>query len=247
MPTADRNPKHLAERAADAEPGAAQPPATERPRLRWVPVHRLHFLRRNPQYLSPHELAALEASIRRDGFLAPILCRPAAGGGYELLSGNHRVIAARNLGLKRVPALVTALSEAQAARVAVNLNTVHGQPPAMLLAPFLAGLDANGLATVHLPDRLRQEVLSLDRDVAAALARRQPPPAWDHGTPPMAPPKRRRRRPKPEAPVAPSGAAHDPVGRGSPAAPAASERPGPPAAPVRRRKWPWSKRGAGKA
>lgn len=176
------------------------PAAAGRPRLRWIPVHRLHFLRRNPQYLSPHELAALEASIRRDGFLAPILCRPDATGGYELLSGNHRVIAARNLGLQRVPALVAPLTDAQAARVAVNLNTVHGQPPALLLAPFLAGLEASGLTTVHLPDRLRQEVLTLDQNLAAALGCRQPPAAWDHPSPRTPVPRRRRRRRRKERP-----------------------------------------------
>ncbi|MGH9535294.1 MAG: ParB/RepB/Spo0J family partition protein [Terriglobales bacterium] len=152
-------------------------------RLAWLPIHRLRLLQRNPQYLSTHELAALEASIRRDGFLAPILCRKHPLGGYELLSGNHRVIAARAAGLRRVPALIVSLNDAQAARAAVNLNTVHGEPPAELLAPFLARLDDATWPTVHLPEALRRQVLDLDRTLATAFAGLQPPAHWNRPSP----------------------------------------------------------------
>lgn len=153
------------------------------PRLRWVPVYRLHALRRNPQYLSPHELSALEASIRRDGFLVPILCRPRAGGGYEILSGNHRVLAARRLGLARIPALIAGLSDAQAARLAVNLNTVHGQPPAVLLAPYLAGLEPAALATLHMPEPLRRETRVLQQVLRRSFAQHRAPGPWNQSSP----------------------------------------------------------------
>ncbi len=154
-----------------------------RQRLRWLPIRRLRLLRRNPQYLSPHELSALQASIQRDGFLAPVLCRPHPDGGYELLSGNHRVIAAQCAGLTHVPALLAPLTDAQATRAAVNLNTVHGEPPAELLAPFLACLDDQTLPTVHLPDALRRAVLNLDHSLAEAFAALQPPARWNRPSP----------------------------------------------------------------
>src|SRR5438270_10364984 len=103
------------------------------PELKFLPLARLVMLRRNPQYMTPHEMDALKASIQRDGFLAPILVRPATKKNFEILSGNHRAMAARELGIKDVPCLVAKLDDKQAGRVAVNLNTVHGDPTAELL------------------------------------------------------------------------------------------------------------------
>ena len=165
--------------------GGPASPSNPRPRhcLRWLPIRRLRLLRRNPQYLSPHELSALQASIQRDGFLAPVLCRPHPAGGYELLSGNHRVIAAQSAGLTHVPALLAPLTDAQATRAAVNLNTVHGEPPAETLAPFLACLDDRTLPTVHLPDALRRSVLALDHSLMEAFAALQPPVQWNRSSP----------------------------------------------------------------
>ncbi len=154
---------------------------TVAPELEWVPVERCIALRRNPQYLTPHTMDALKASIARDGFLAPVLLRPLAGsdGDYEVVSGNHRVMAARELGMPSVPAVVSDMDDASAQRVAVNLNTVHGDPTAELLAPFLAEVDDDVLATIHLSDAMLDEVSHLDADLEARLASLEAPPGWD--------------------------------------------------------------------
>lgn len=151
--------------------------------LAWVPVAECVALRRNPQFMSPHGMEALKASITRDGFLAPVLVRPAEGGRFEVLSGNHRVMAARELGLERVPAVVREIDDQAAARIAVNMNTVHGDPTAELLAPFLAELDEELLATVHLGEDLLAEVVDFDVTLADRLAELQPPPSWDRASP----------------------------------------------------------------
>lgn len=174
--------RSAAKHRPSAEP-ASHAKLSPRHCLRWLPIRRLRLLRRNPQYLSPHELSALQASIQRDGFLAPVLCRPHPAGGYELLSGNHRVIAAQSAGLTHVPALLAPLTDAQATRAAVNLNTVHGEPPAETLAPFLACLDDRTLPTVHLPDALRRSVLALDHSLMEAFAALQPPAQWNRPSP----------------------------------------------------------------
>ncbi len=51
------------------------------------------------------ELAELAASIREHGVLQPLLVRPAAGG-YEVVAGERRLLAAREAGLKAVPCVV---------------------------------------------------------------------------------------------------------------------------------------------
>ncbi len=119
-------------------------------------------LKRNPQYLSERQSKALQKSIERDGFLAPIVVRR-KGELYEILSGNHRVIASREAGLVELPCvLVDPCDDRRAARIAVNMNTVHGDPTAELLAPFLAEMDDETLGSVFMGDDLAGELIEFD-------------------------------------------------------------------------------------
>lgn len=148
-----------------------------------LPLDRCVMLRRNPQYVTPRQMEALKASIQRDGFLAPILVRRAARGRgrYEIISGNHRVMAARELGMATIPALIcpTTISNADAARLAVNLNTIHGDPIPELLAPFLAELDDDILRTVHLEAPMLEALLHFDDILGARLKELQAPQSID--------------------------------------------------------------------
>lgn len=74
--------------------------------LLYLRVDKLVALKRNPQYLSEAQMDALKDSMQRDGFLAPILVRPHDDDTFEVLSGNHRVMAARELGIEESDALV---------------------------------------------------------------------------------------------------------------------------------------------
>lgn len=138
--------------------------------LAWLETNALDTLRRNPQYLTPKQMESLKASIRRDGFVAPILVRPLSNERYEVVSGNHRLMAARELGLNSVPCVVSDMSKESAQRLAVNLNLIHGDPPAELLAPFLAELDEQVLSEIHLEGDLRAAVMDFDATLADTLA-----------------------------------------------------------------------------
>ena len=143
-----------------------------------IATKNLIYLRRNPQYLTPHQMEALKTSIQRDGFLAPILVRP-KGKKYEILSGNHRAMAAGELGYEKVPVIIADLTDDQAKRVALNLNTIHGDPTAELLAPFLAEFDVSLLGTIHLDEAMRKEIGSLDENMQKAFASMEIPDAWN--------------------------------------------------------------------
>lgn len=147
--------------------------------LKIIPIDHLVFLRRNPQYLTPHEMQALKASIERDGFLSPILVRPIGEKSYEVVSGNHRAMAAKELNYTEIAAVVADMDDKQAQRVAVNLNTVHGEPTAELLAPFLAEMDDEVLSTIHLDDALLKEVREFDAVLAKRLAELEVPDDLD--------------------------------------------------------------------
>lgn len=52
------------------------------------------------------ELAELRASLKANGLLQPIVVRPSAAGGYELIAGERRLRAATELGWTDIPVIV---------------------------------------------------------------------------------------------------------------------------------------------
>jgi ParB family chromosome partitioning protein len=63
-----------------------------------------------PSQLNPRQsfgdLGELEASIRAQGVIEPVIVAPDGNGGYEVIAGGRRVAAAKKAGLKEVPAIV---------------------------------------------------------------------------------------------------------------------------------------------
>ena len=148
-----------------------------------IPLSDLVALRRNPQYLSEKQSAALRKSISRDGFLAPIVVRK-KNEKYEILSGNHRVGEAREAGLGEVPAcLVDPCDDKRAARIAVNMNTVHGDPTPELMAPFLADMDEETMRSVFLDDALLAGIVDFDSTLKERLDALMLPDELDHDSP----------------------------------------------------------------
>lgn len=77
-------------------------------------------------------LSALCDSIKQHGVLQPLLVRPAAGGGYQIVAGERRWRAARMAGLEEVPVLIRKLDDRQTMELALvenlqreNLNPVE--------------------------------------------------------------------------------------------------------------------------
>ncbi len=66
-----------------------------------------------------HELAA---SIRSAGVLQPVVVRPAASGGFELVAGERRWRAAKLVGLASIPAIVRAISDSESCELALIEN-----------------------------------------------------------------------------------------------------------------------------
>lgn len=93
-------------RGLEALIGAAQPTSTAASELQRIPTSRI---RPNPyqprREFDPTALAELEASIKANGLLQPITVRR-KGENYELIAGERRLRAVRNLDWKDVPAVV---------------------------------------------------------------------------------------------------------------------------------------------
>ena len=76
------------------------------------------------------ELDELAASIREQGILQPVVVRPRAQGGYELLVGERRLRASKLAGATRVPAIIRQADDRQALEQALveNLQRADLQP-----------------------------------------------------------------------------------------------------------------------
>lgn len=151
--------------------------------LSHIAANQLVMFKRNPQYLTPRQMDSLKRSIERDGFVAPILVRSILGGHFEIISGNHRFMAAREIGIDQIPCVICKISDKDAKRLAVNLNTIHGEPNAELLAPFLAEMDDDLLAQIHIEDKLLEELITFDKELDARLSELQPPEKMDRDSP----------------------------------------------------------------
>jgi ParB family chromosome partitioning protein len=79
-------------------------------------------------------IADLARSIRQDGLLEPILIRPTEPGKYQLIAGERRWRATRELGHPTIRALVSQASEQQAFKLA------RRKPPAEQLNVIERGL-----------------------------------------------------------------------------------------------------------
>jgi len=67
-------------------------------------------------------LNELAESLKANGLLQPILLRPLAGNGFELIAGERRWRAARLAGLERVPAIVRSTEESRRLELALIEN-----------------------------------------------------------------------------------------------------------------------------
>jgi len=67
-------------------------------------------------------LSELAASIAQHGVLQPLLVRPLAGGGYQIVAGERRWRASRMAGLSEVPAVIREMDDREAAELALIEN-----------------------------------------------------------------------------------------------------------------------------
>jgi ParB family transcriptional regulator, chromosome partitioning protein len=86
---------------------ASTPTNAERRALQHVPIAQI---RPNPyqprKEFRPEDLAELQASLQANGLLQPVVVRPGADGGYELIAGERRLRAATQLGWTDIPVVV---------------------------------------------------------------------------------------------------------------------------------------------
>nr|WP_199314282.1 ParB/RepB/Spo0J family partition protein [Leptolyngbya sp. FACHB-671] len=87
-----------------------------------VPIRKIVLSKHQPRrYFDPEKLAQLTQSVKEHGILEPLLVRP-LGNEYELIAGERRYRAAKEVGLKEVPVVVRDFNDRQALQVALIEN-----------------------------------------------------------------------------------------------------------------------------
>jgi len=92
-------------------------------RVLQIAPDKLHPFRDHPfQVNHDAELQKLTDSIRDSGIMSPLIARPRADGGYELISGHRRKAAAEILGMDKLSVLVRDMTDDEAVIFMVDSN-----------------------------------------------------------------------------------------------------------------------------
>ncbi|MGH3016836.1 MAG: ParB/RepB/Spo0J family partition protein [Gaiellaceae bacterium] len=93
-----------------------------------IPVDAVHPNPRQPRRrIDGEAVSALAGSIREQGIVQPVLVRPRPAGGWELIAGERRWRAAREAGLKTVPAVVRHADDRDSLLLALVENVAREQ------------------------------------------------------------------------------------------------------------------------
>jgi ParB family chromosome partitioning protein len=101
----------------------ALPKESESPLIQEVSVASIKPSKANPRRrMDESALAELAESIRSHGVLQPVLIRPVAVGGFEIVCGERRWKASKMAGKETIPARIVNLTDAEALELAVIEN-----------------------------------------------------------------------------------------------------------------------------
>lgn len=84
----------------------------------------------NPQTMDEEEFGMLQTGLADHGFLAPLLVKPTPDGRFLLVHGEHRFLAAKQLGAEMITATIGDPDwSVETCRIlAMQLNSIHGEP-----------------------------------------------------------------------------------------------------------------------
>lgn len=143
-----------------------------------VSIKSIKLPRQQPRrYFDPAKMVQLVQSVQEHGVLEPLLVRPIAKGGYELVAGERRLRAAQTAKLHEVPVVVRELDDRQALQVALlenlqreDLNPVEETEGILqLLAIALGTAPQEVIALLHQSYNAKQRGKELNDNVTIQL------------------------------------------------------------------------------
>jgi ParB family transcriptional regulator, chromosome partitioning protein len=152
------------------------------PELAHLPVETIHPNPRQPRRRFEAEATtALADSIRVQGIVQPVLVRPRAAGGFELIAGERRWRAAQQAGTPTIPALIRETDDRDTLLLGIVENVAREQlSPVEEARAYALLIDEFGLALGEIAERVgrskpavsnRVRLLELPDDVLAMVER----------------------------------------------------------------------------
>jgi ParB family chromosome partitioning protein len=149
-----------------------------------IPVTQIHANPRQPRKRFEHEATAgLADSIRAQGVIQPLLVRPRAAGGYELIAGERRWRAAREAGVEKLPAVIREAADRDALLLGLVENVAREElSPVEEARAYAVLIDEFALSLGEVSERVgrskpaisnRMRLLELSDDILAMLERRE--------------------------------------------------------------------------
>jgi ParB/RepB/Spo0J family partition protein len=156
--------------------------AAESPASVWAELDLAALQDDNYRPTVPEHVDALAAKLEAEGFRpehgVPIV-RPAGRRKWWIVSGHHRIAAARQLGWKSLPCVVISAGELEALATAVDANSSRRDAPLFDETVAFGRLAAGGMSTADIATRIgrstgyvarRLALLELDPDVRMLAA-----------------------------------------------------------------------------
>jgi ParB family chromosome partitioning protein len=149
-----------------------------------LPVDAIHPNPRQPRRRFDSEAGAgLADSVRSQGVVQPVVVRPRAAGGYELIAGERRWRAARDAGMREVPAVIREADDRESLLLGLVENVARENlSPVEEARAFAVLMDEFSLSLGDVAERVgkskpavsnRVRLLELPEDVLGMLERRQ--------------------------------------------------------------------------
>jgi ParB-like chromosome segregation protein Spo0J len=116
------------------------------PEIKTIALARIELAETNPNSMDPEKYALLVRAISEVGFVQPVLVRPVRDR-FKLIDGEHRVRAARELGMEYVPCVIGTgdlVNDEQAAVTQIAMGRLRGDLDLAAVGRTMEGLLSSG-------------------------------------------------------------------------------------------------------
>lgn len=143
-------------------------------RLAVFPVPKLRLLQKNARYMDNDTFRRLVQNVKKDGGLASLPLVYTADGTNTVLSGNHRVMAAKEAGLEEILCLTVTheLSSSEAVAIQLSHNAIEGKDDLAVLKELydaIESVDLKAYSGIDEETRKLLDELSLQAIKAPAI------------------------------------------------------------------------------
>ena len=131
--------------------------------FKWIETGSLRPNPWNPNRMSPETAAKLAAEVRRKGMILPLVVRPIENY-FQIIDGEHRWLAATQMGMAALPCIVVDLDESEARLKTIQLNRLRGEDEPELLARLLRELNVE-MGVEQLESRLPFDKVEIEQSM----------------------------------------------------------------------------------